>query len=266
MQNEDRYEKSREYWVSTLFTIGLYSLTTFNLLYRLILFSKFLELLIYHLPSPTIYSCPGPAKIQYDFQGKGKEVHFWCQELSGVYEVWVQVLQSDASHGRSYFSSKEKAEGKDNLEKVKLQWEISAWWEDIGKRLNLLKVNEARCSDDDYQHGCTRLKALPWVPSKWVDYDDDTSEETVAVNRLPAATSAKYDRISGFYPPTTQTQKPMPDLQKSFHRKRTGSVCGARAYSSGEAEWYLVNILEGSHRGTWTWGAWRVGESASNSG
>ncbi|PBK62841.1 hypothetical protein ARMSODRAFT_980469 [Armillaria solidipes] len=31
--------------------------------------------------------------------------------------------------------------------------------------------------------------------------------------------SAKDDRISGFYPPTTQTQKPIPDLRESFHQK-----------------------------------------------
>ncbi|KAK0442446.1 hypothetical protein EV421DRAFT_586681 [Armillaria borealis] len=184
----------------------------------LISFSKFLELLIYRPPSPTICSCPGPAKIRYDFQGKGKEVHFWRQELSGVYEVRVQVLQSDPSHGGS-FSSKEKAEDEDNLEKVELQREISAWWEDIGKRLDLLEVDGARCSDDEYEHGWTRSKALPRVPSEWVDYDDDASEEPVAVDGLPAATSAKDDRISGFYPLTTQAQKPIPDLRKSFHRK-----------------------------------------------
>lgn len=78
-----------------------------------------------------------------------------------MYEVRVQVLQSDASHGGSSFSSKEKAEGEDNLEKVELQREISAWWEDIGKRLYLLEVNEARRSDDEYEHGWTRSKALP---------------------------------------------------------------------------------------------------------
>ncbi|KAK0190246.1 hypothetical protein F5146DRAFT_1000310 [Armillaria mellea] len=99
----------------------------------LISFSKFLELLIYCLPPPMICSCPGLAKIWYDFQGKGKE--------------------SDASHGESSFSSKEKAEVENNLRKVELQQEISAWWEDIGKRSGLLEADEAQCLDEEYKHG-----------------------------------------------------------------------------------------------------------------
>ncbi|PBK68105.1 hypothetical protein ARMSODRAFT_1085713 [Armillaria solidipes] len=189
----------------------------------LLSFSKFLELLVYRPPSPTICSCPAPAKIRYNFQAKGKEVRFWRQELSGVYEVRVprvQVIEGDVSHGKSSFSSKAKDEGEDNLEKVELRREIRAWWEDIGKRLDLLEVDEARRSDDEYEHGWTRSKALPRVPSEWVHYDDDDgSEEPVAVDGLPAATLAKDDEVSGFYPPTAETKKSISDLRESFHRK-----------------------------------------------
>lgn len=59
MRNEDRYEKSREYWVSTLFTIGLYSLTTFNLLYRLISLSKFLGNISPAITNDMFLSRPG---------------------------------------------------------------------------------------------------------------------------------------------------------------------------------------------------------------
>ncbi|KAK0200125.1 hypothetical protein DFS33DRAFT_126576 [Desarmillaria ectypa] len=188
----------------------------------LLSFSKFLELLIYRPPSPTICSCLALTKIRYDFQGKGKEVRFWRQELGGVYEVRVprvQVLEGDASHGGSSFSSKEKDEGEANLEKVDLRREIRAWWEDIDKRLDSLEADEAKQSDDEYEHGWTRWKALPRVPSEWVHYDDTESEEPVAVDGLPAAMSVKGDNTSGYFPATTETEKSISDLRESFHRK-----------------------------------------------
>lgn len=187
----------------------------------LLSFSKFLELLIYRPPSPTICSCPGPPKIWYNFQGKGKEVRFWRKELGGVYEVRVprvQVIEGDTSHGGSSFSSKAKDKDEDNLEKVELRREIRAWWEDMGKRLDILEADEARRSDEEYEHGWTRSKALPRVPSEWVHYDDDESLEPGSVDGLPAV-STKDDKVSGFYPPTTQTEKPISDLRELFHRK-----------------------------------------------
>ncbi|PBK85206.1 hypothetical protein ARMGADRAFT_1129661 [Armillaria gallica] len=100
------------------------------------------------------------AKIQYNFQGKWNEVPH------------VQVLESDISYAESLFSLKE---GKDDLEKVKIQQKICAWL--------------------------------------FPEY------HLIAVDGLPTAVSAKEDKVSTFYPPTTSSKKSIPDLRESFHQK-----------------------------------------------
>ncbi|KAG7441741.1 uncharacterized protein BT62DRAFT_1079896 [Guyanagaster necrorhizus] len=191
----------------------------------LLSFSKFLELLIYRPPLPTICSCPALAKIRYTFECQGKEVCFWTQELGGIYTVRVprvQVLASDASNGGSSFSSKEKGEDDDNLEKIELRREIRAWWESIGTRLDLLEAIEAEHSDDEYEW--TRSKALPRVPSEWVHHDDTEFEELVSVDGLPSGMQDQDVKTSGHFSATpsiaddTETKKLIPDLRESFHR------------------------------------------------